>query len=212
PFPPVCILASASGIRSSVSEPCCRSSSLTTTSSCSCGSIRWGRRRFAPSTRSSKWSVSLRRCRARRLNRRDDPAPFHRLTVLLARRALERHDERLRRSFSVRSLHLRSQRDGLADDVHVHAGHVGVIAAGWRQAGNSERFFFRHFLTCLRHLAFKLRAVPVPFLPFGQQLRVFSANRLPGLIRLHDAIDGERIGLIEVAHLLGEFHLVCANL
>src|SRR5262245_13953545 len=149
-YPRVCIPVFGSAIRSSVSERCCLSSSWKTTSSCSCGSIRWARKRFAPSTRSSKWSVSLRCCGAAlRLNRRDDPAPVQRLAVLLAGRALERHHHGLRRGFTVRSLHLCSHRDGLADDGYVHAGHVDIVAAGRCQAGNGERFFLRDFLTCL---------------------------------------------------------------
>ena len=66
-----------------------------------------------------------------------------------------------------------------------HAGHVDIVAPRHRQAGNRERLFLRDFLTCLRQLAFQVAAVGIPLLPFRQQLRVFPANRLPGLIGLH---------------------------
>src|SRR6266566_6000560 len=175
-----------------------------TTSSSSCDSIRWGRRRFARSTRSSRWSA--------RLDRHDDPAALDRLVTLFARRSLKRHDHRFRRGLSTRGLHLRGHGYRFGDDIDVHTAYIDVVAPRRGQAGDDRRLLLGDLLTRLRELPFEIAAVAVPFCPGRQQLRVLPLHRLFRLLRLRRAVDRDGVRLVEVAHLLREFDLFGANL
>ena len=146
------------------------------------------------------------------LNRRNQPTPFERLVTLFAYGPLKRDRNGLGHGLAFRRPYLSIHGDDLRQHFHVHLGNVHVVASRRRQAERGLPHFRGQLRTGVGEAARRLVLFLPPLGPGSLDGGVRTLQGLPGLLRLHDALQRGHVGVLIHLLALRELLVVCLGL